>query len=178
MGWSDPAGELQDIQAWFDRRGLELAVQPYGDIWRAWVTVRDSTSGEGAFIDGGSPLEAAQRARRHHIRRQFRSALGSIGQMAQSEVGQLLIAEVALTKLPLGKRPMVKRTVIASGIWMLDSRRRKAARELGRAAGDWMTTEVSERRVGGHPINEHPALPAAKQAAQDSITYVRRLYRK
>jgi hypothetical protein len=32
--------------------------------------------------------------------------------------------------------------------------------------------------VGGHPITEHPALPAAKQAAQDSITYVRRLRKK
>jgi hypothetical protein len=178
MGWSDPTGDLQDIQAWFDRRGLELTVQPYGELWRAWVTVRDSTSGEGAFIDGGSPLEAAQRARRHHIRRQFRSALGSIGQMAQSEVGQLLIAEVALTKLPLGKRPMAKKAMLAGGIWMLDSRRRKAARDLGKAAGDWVSTEASERRLGGRPIGDHPALPAAKQAAQDSITYVRRLYRR
>jgi hypothetical protein len=71
---------------------------------------------------------------------------------------------------------VAKRAMLAGGIWMLDSRRRRAARELGRAAGDWVTTEASERRVGGRPIGEHPALPVAKQAAQDSITYVRRLY--
>jgi hypothetical protein len=97
--------------------------------------------------------------------------------MAQTEVGQLLIAEVALTKLPLGKRPFARQTMLATGIWMLDSRRRGVARELGGAAGDWLSIQASERGISRARAGEHPALPAARRAADDGMKLLRRTLR-
>jgi hypothetical protein len=176
--WNDPSSELETIRRWFDQRGLELSLQPWGEgAWRAWVTARDSSSGAGEFVDGASELDAAQRARRHHTTRRFRTALSALGDMAQTEVGQLLIAEVALTKLPLGKRPLARQTMLATGIWMLDGRRRGVARELGSVAGDWISIQAAERGIGRAGISEHPALPAARQAAGDGLKLLRRTLR-
>jgi hypothetical protein len=176
--WNDSGAELETIRRWFDSRGLELSLQPWGEgRWRAWVTARDSSSGAGEFVDGVSELDAAQRARRHHTTRRFRTALGALGDMAQTEVGQLLIAEVALTKLPLGKRPLARQTMLATGIWMLDSRRRGVARELGSVAGDWISIQAAERGITKPSLADHPALPAAKQAADDGLKLLRRTLR-
>jgi hypothetical protein len=178
MTWSDTEGELEAIRVWFAHRGLELSLQPWGEgRWRAWITAMDSSAGAGEFVDGASELDAAQRARRHHTRRRFRTAVSALGEMAQTEVGQLLIAEVALTKLPLGKRPFARQTMLATGIWMLDSRRRGVARELGGAAGDWLSIQASERGISRARAGEHPALPAARRAADDGMKLLRRTLR-
>jgi hypothetical protein len=178
LTWHDPSSELDAIRDWFGQRGLELSLQPWGEGgWRAWVTDRDSNSGAGEYVDGVSELDAAQRARHHHTRRRIRSAFSALGDMAQTEVGQLLIAEVALTKLPLGKRPLARQTMLATGIWMLDSRRRGVARELGGAAGDWISIHAAERGLARGRLAEHPALPAARQAADDGLRLLRRTLR-
>jgi len=176
--WNDSSAELETIRRWFAQRGLELSLQPWGESgWRAWVTAADSSSGAGEFVDGATELDAAQRARRHHTGRRFKSAVSALGDMAQTEVGQLLSAEVALTKLPLGKRPFARQTMLATGIWMLDSRRRGVARELGSAAGDWISIQATERGIARPRIADHPALPAARQAADDGIRLLRRRLR-
>jgi hypothetical protein len=178
VSWKDSASEIDAIRDWFARRDLELSLQPWGEGgWRAWVTDRDSSAGAGAYVDGVSELDAAQRARRHHTRRRVRSAVGALGDMAQTEVGQLLIAEVALTKLPLGKRPLARQTMLATGIWMLDSRRRRVARELSGAAGDWISIHAAERGLTQDRLAEHRMLPAARQAADDGIRLLRRTLR-
>ena len=97
--------------------------------------------------------------------------------MAQSEVGQLIIAEVALTKLPLGKRPLARQTMLAGGIWMLDARRRGVAKELGGAAGDWISIRAAERGIVRPRLADHPALPAARQAADEGLRLLRRTLR-
>jgi len=176
--WNDSSAELEAVRRWFAQRGLELSLQPWGESgWRAWVTAADSSSGAGEFVDGATELDAAQRARRHHTGRRFRSAVSALGDMAQTEVGQLLIAEVALTKLPLGKRPFARQTMLATGIWMLDSRRRRVARELGSVAGDWISIQAAERGMARPRIADHPALPAARQAADDGLRLLRRTLR-
>jgi hypothetical protein len=178
MTWNDSSTELEAIRRWFAQRGLELSLQPWGEgQWRAWVTERESTSGAGEFVDGASELDAAARARRHHTRRRFRTAVSALGDMAQSEIGQLIIAEVALTKLPLGKRPLARQTMLAGGIWMLDARRRGVAKELGGAAGDWISIRAAERGVTRPRLADHPALPAARQAADDGLRLLRRTLR-
>jgi hypothetical protein len=176
--WNDSSTELEVIRRWFSQRGLELSLQPWGEGgWRAWITAVDSSAGAGEFVDGASELDAAQRARRHHTMRRFRTAVSALGDMAQTEVGQLLIAEVALTKLPLGKRPLARQTMLATGIWMLDSRRRGVARELGGAASDWISIRASERGLARARLADHPALPAARQAADDGLRLLRRTLR-
>ncbi|HUZ83243.1 MAG TPA: hypothetical protein VMU66_01010, partial [Gaiellales bacterium] len=100
MGWSDPAGEVQAIVRWFSDRGLELSLQQRPDGgWRAIVTAVGVQTGQAEFTEGLSELEAAQRARRRHSTRRLRGAAGAVGAAAQSEVGQLLIAEVALARI-------------------------------------------------------------------------------
>ncbi len=176
--WNDNAAELEHIRRWFSQRGLELSLQPWGEgRWRAWITPQDSSAGAGEFVDGASEIDAAQRARRHHTTRRFRTAVSALGDMAQTEVGQLLIAEVALTKLPLGKRPLARKTMLATGIWMIDARRRGVARELGSAAGDWISIKATERGIGRPGLADHPALPAARQAADDGLRLLRRTFR-
>ena len=176
--WNDSSTELETIRRWFAQRGLELSLQPWGEgAWRAWVTAVDKSAGAGEFVDGATELDAAQRARRHHTTRRFRTAVSALGEMAQTEVGQLLIAEVALTKLPLGKRPFARQTMLATGIWMLDSRRRGVARELGGAASDWLSIQAAERGLTRPRLVDHPALPAARQAADEGLKLLRRTLR-
>jgi hypothetical protein len=176
--WNDSSTELETIRRWFAQRGLELSLQPWGEgAWRAWVTAVDKSAGAGEFVDGATELDAAQRARRHHTTRRFRTAVSALGDMAQTEVGQLLIAEVALTKLPLGKRPFARQTMLATGIWMLDSRRRGVARELGGAASDWLSIQAAERGLARPRLADHPALPAARQAADEGLKLLRRTLR-
>src|SRR4029078_11009630 len=88
--WNDSSAELETIRRWFAQRGLELSLAPRGESgWRAWVAAADSSSGAGEFVDGATELDAAQRARRHHTGRRFKSAVSALGDMAQTEVGQL-----------------------------------------------------------------------------------------
>ena len=60
---------------------------------------------------------------------------------------------------------------------MLDSRRRGVARELGSAAGDWLSIHAAERGIARPKIGDHPALPAARQAADDGLRLLRRTLR-
>lgn len=175
MGWSDPGAEVRSIERWFADRGLELALieRPDGG-WRAIVTQADAQSGQAEFTEGMSALEAAQRARRRYSTRRLRGAAGAVGAAAQSEVGQLLIAEVALARIPLVKRALPRQAAVAAGVWMLDRGRRRAIRELGAAGADWIGIQARERaRPELHRLSEAPAVraavPAARQLAAGGI---------
>ena len=175
MGWSDPGAEVRAIVQWFSERGLELSLieRPDGG-WRAIVTEFDAQSGQAEFTEGLSELEAAQRARRRHSTRRLRGAVGAIGAAAQSEVGQLLIAEVALSRIPLVKRKFPRQAAVAAGVWMLDGSRRRAVRELGSAGADWLGIQARERaRPELRRLSEsnvvRVGLPAARQIAAGGI---------
>lgn len=175
MGWSDPGAEVRAIVQWFSDRGLELSLieRPDGG-WRAIVTQIDAQSGQAEFTEGLSELEAAQRARRRHSTRRLRGAVGAIGAAAQSEVGQLLIAEVALSRIPLVKRRFPRQAVVAAGVWMLDGSRRHAVRELGSAGADWLGIHARERaRPELRRLSQsnvvRVGLPAARQIAAGGI---------
>jgi hypothetical protein len=175
MGWSDPAAEVRAIVQWFSARGLELSLieRPDGG-WRAIVTQVDAQSGQAEFTEGLSELEAAQRARRRHSTRRLRGAVGAVGAAAQSEVGQLLIAEVALSRIPLVKRKFPRQAAVAAGVWMLDGSRRRAVRELGSAGADWIGIQARERaRPELRRLSESQVvrvgLPVARQIASGGI---------
>jgi hypothetical protein len=67
--------------------------------------------------------------------------------------------------------------MLATGIWMLDSRRRGVARELGGAASDWLSIQAAERGLARPRLADHPALPAARQAADEGLKLLRRTLR-
>jgi len=76
-------------------------------------------------------------AQRRQSTRQLRLAIDGLSQVAQSEVVQLLAAEVLLARIPGTRSRLGRQTALASAVWMLDPKRRSATRAVGRVAGDW-----------------------------------------
>ncbi|MGN6166634.1 MAG: hypothetical protein ACTHQQ_00485 [Solirubrobacteraceae bacterium] len=149
MGWIDPTRELAQIRAWFEARDLELAVleRPNG-TWRAVVTPRDESHGHADYADGDGELEAARRARARHSTRQLRAAVSALAEAAQSEAVQILFAEIVVSRIPGGRTRAGRRAALVSAVWMLDPKRRKATRAIGRAATEWtrLRTQTPEAR--------------------------------
>jgi hypothetical protein len=178
MPWIEPEAELEEIRRWFERRGRELWVQPAADgRFRAIVTEAGRETGEAHYADGASELEAARRARRSFAGRQLREALSTVGAIAQSEAGQLVITELALARMPLLKRPAARRAVLAGSLWIADPRNRGAVKELSRRAGDWALLQARETRDGRRQLGGGQALPVARLAAEQGLRELRRLAR-
>ncbi len=175
MGWIDPAEELADIQRWFAQRELELELFSRGDgHWRAIVSTVGESKGTGEFVDGLDELDAARKAQRRHSTRQLRTALDGLSRAAQSEVVQLMAAELLLARVPLGRNRVGRRAMVASAVWMLDPGRRSATRTVGKVAGEWTRLRVA-RRTGSDASG--PAapeiLPAALGAAERGLGKIR-----
>ncbi|HET7170661.1 MAG TPA: hypothetical protein VFI18_03415 [Gaiellales bacterium] len=145
MGWVDQERELDAIRAWFEARSLELAVfeRPNG-TWRAVVTARDGTQGDAEYADGSDQVDAARRARNRHSTRQLRFALTGVAELAQSEVVQLLIADVVVARMPGGRTRTGRRAALMGTVWMLDPKRRAATRTIGRVAVEWTRLRVRD----------------------------------
>ena len=104
MSWVDPAQELAAIRRWFDDRDLELELFERSDgRWRAMVTAAGESHGSSEYVEAGDELEAARAAQRRHSTRQLRMALSGLSQVAQSEVVQLLAAEMLISRIPGGR---------------------------------------------------------------------------
>jgi hypothetical protein len=162
MGWVDPTQELDDIHAWFEDRDLELELfEREGGRWRAIVSAVGESKGVGEFIDGLDKLDAARRAQRRYSTRQLRMAMDGLAKVAQSDVVQLLAAELLIARVPLGRGRAGRRMVVASAVWMLDPERRKATRAVGRVAGDWARVRLRE---GSAPAKTTPLPPVSQEA--------------
>jgi hypothetical protein len=178
MPWIDPEAELAEIRQWFANRGRELWVQPASNgQWRAVVTEIGRETGEAHYADGATEVEAARRARRSFAGRQLRDALSTVGAIAQSEAGQLIITELALARVPLLKRPAARRAVMAGSLWMADPRNRGAVKELGRRAGDWALLQARETRDGRRQLGGGQVPPVVRLAAEEGLRELRRLTR-
>src|SRR5436305_604351 len=119
MSWIDPAQELAGIREWFRRRELDLELFERSDgAWRAIVTSQGESRGTSEFVDGADELDAARQAQRRHSTRQLRVALDGLSQAAQSEVVQLMAAELLLSRLPGGRSRIGRQAALASAVWM------------------------------------------------------------
>jgi hypothetical protein len=170
MGWVDPTQELDDIHAWFEERDLELELfEREGGRWRAIVSPVGESKGVGEFIDGLDRLDAARKAQRRYSTRQLRMAMDGLAKVAQSDVVQLLAAELLLARVPLGRGRAGRRMVVASAVWMLDPGRRKATATVGKVAGDWARVRLREgstqtgKQAPLPPVTQEQVLGAAEK---------------
>jgi hypothetical protein len=172
MGWVDPETELAQIRAWFTARDLELELFEKSDgAWRAMITAPGEARGTSEYVDGGDALEVARLAQRRHSTRQLRLALDGLSQVAQSEVVQLLAAELLISRMPGGRSRLGRKAALASAVWMLDPRRRSATRTVGRMAGEWARLRVSDRRAGD--TAQRQLLPSALGATERQLDKLR-----
>jgi len=150
MGWIEPEHEVAEVRRWFEARGLELAVvERANGTWRAVVTPADGDRGEASYADGGDPADAARRARSRHSTRQLRAALGGLADAAQSEVVQLLFAEMVVARVPGGRTRTGRRAALVSAVWMLDPKRRRATRAIGSATAEWVRLRARDGTARG-----------------------------
>jgi hypothetical protein len=177
MTWVDPAEELAAIHRWFGERSLELELFQRGDgRWRGMVTVAGESRGTGEYVEGDDELDAARAAQRRHSSRQLRAALDGLSQVAQSEVVQLLAAELMLSRIPGGRSRFGRQAALASAVWMLDPKRRSATRTVGRVATDWAKLRMAARGGGGAELPRGKAqemLPAALGATERGLDALR-----
>ena len=175
MSWVDPAQELSAIHAWFGERELELELfETSGGRWRGMVTTVGESRGTSDFVDGADQLDAARMAQRRHSTRQLRVAIDGLSQVAQSEVVQLLAAEVLLARIPGGRSRLGRQTALASAVWMLDPKRRSATRTVGRVAGEWAKLRVSAKRSPELPRQTaKQLLPVALGATERGLDRLR-----
>jgi hypothetical protein len=175
MSWVDPAQELAAIHGWFTARDLELELfETSGGSWRGMITAAGKSRGTGEYVDGVDELDAARMAQRRHSTRQLRMALDGLSQVAQSEVVQLLAAELLLARIPGGRSRIGRQTALASAVWMLDPKRRSATRTVGRVAGEWTRLRVAAKRPSELPRPRAEALlPAALGATERRLDRLR-----
>jgi hypothetical protein len=160
VNWIDPASELAAIHRWFAERDLELELfETSGGRWRGMISAAGESRGTGEYVDALDELGAARTAQRRQSTRQLRVAIDGLSQVAQSEVVQLLAAEVLLARIPGTRSRLGRQAALASAVWMLDPKRRNATRAVGRVAGDWAKLRVSDR--------SRPALP--RQRARELL---------
>ena len=161
MSWVDPAQELAAIHRWFDARDLELELFERSDgRWRAMVTAAGESHGSSEYVEGSDELEAARAAQRRH-------------QVAQSEVVQLLAAEMLISRIPGGRSKTGRRAALASAVWMLDPKRRTATRTAGRMAGEWARLRIERRTQDGSLPHPEALLPAALGATERKLDQLR-----
>jgi len=173
MAWAHPDHELTAIIDWFTARELELELFEKSDgVWRAMVTPAGESRGTSEYVDGADALEAARLAQRRHSTRQLRMALDGLSQAAQSEVVQLLAAELLIARMPGGRSRLGRQAALASAVWMLDPRRRSATRTVGRVAGEWARLRVSDRGAAGSSRPKE-LLPAALGATERQLGRLR-----
>jgi hypothetical protein len=176
MTWVDPSEELAAIHGWFTQRGLELELFQRGDgRWRGMVTVAGESRGTGEYVEGEDELDAARAAQRRHSTRQLRAALDGLSQVAQSEVVQLLAAEVMLARMPGGRSRLGRQAAMAGAVWMLDPKRRAATRTVGKVATDWARVRIANRSAEGElpRARAQEMLPAALGATERGLDALR-----
>ena len=162
MSWVDPAQELSAIRRWFAARDLELELFERADgRWRAMVTSAGESRGTSEYVEGTDELDAARAAQRRHSTKQLRVALSGLSQVAQSEVVQLLAAELLIARIPGGRNRTGRRAALASAVWMLDPKRRDATRRVGKVAGEWAKLRVERRGDDTGRARPDALLPAA-----------------
>ena len=174
MPWVDPAQELADIHRWFNERELELELFEKADgHWRAMVATVGESRGTSEYIDGVDELDVARLAQRRHSTRQLRIALDGLSQVAQSEVVQLLAAELFLSRLPLARNRFGRQAALASAVWVMDPKRRAATRAVGQVAGEWARLRVTGRPPQTTQQHANALLPAALGATERGLDRLR-----
>jgi hypothetical protein len=177
MTWVDPAQELAAIHRWFAERDLELELFERSDgRWRGMISRAGESRGTGEYVDGTDELDAARLAQRRHSSRQLRAALDGLSQVAQSEVVQLLAAEVMLARIPGGRSRAGRQAALATAVWMLDPKRRAATRTVGKVAGEWARLRIAPRDSAGAELQRGRAqemLPAALGATERGLDALR-----
>ena len=124
-------------------------------------------------MDGFDQLDAARKAQRRHSTRQLRTALNGLSQVAQSEVVQLLAAELLVARAPRGRSRVGRQAALASAVWMLDPKRRTATRAAGRMAGEWARLRLSRGQAGAARPSAEPLLPAALGVTERGLDRLR-----
>ncbi len=163
------------IHRWFADRELELELfETSGGRWRGMITTAGKSRGTSEYVEGLDELGTARLAQRRHSTRQLRSAISGLSQVAQSEVVQLLAAEVFLARIPGGRSRLRRQAALASAVWMLDPKRRTATRTVGRVAGEWAKLRVSGSRPSELPRQgAKELLPAALGVTERSLDRLR-----
>ena len=100
-------------------------------------------------------------------------ALSGLSQVAQSEVVQLLAAEMLISRIPGGRSKTGRRAALASAVWMLDPKRRTATRTAGRMAGEWARLRIERRAQDGSLPHPEALLPAALGATERKLDQLR-----
>ncbi len=147
MPWVEPEEEMAAINDWFGRRGKELWIKPHGLGFHAVVMDAGSQSGQALVYYADSELDAARAARRQYAMGQMKDALRAVGKVAQTQAGQVLIAELALSRIKFMRRPYVRQAAVGAAIWMVDERNRKVLTRIGSATADLAAVSARERRV-------------------------------
>jgi hypothetical protein len=128
-------------------------------------------SGQALVYFADSEVEAARTARRSYVRSQMKDALRSVGRIAQTQAGQMLIAEVALARLPLFKKAYARQAALGAAVWMADGRNRQAVRGVGSAAVDLARVSAGQGRpqeiAAGSRRMIDPAIRLIAGAASD-----------
>jgi hypothetical protein len=143
--WIDADEEIRDVTRWFGDRGKELWIKPHGVGFQAVVMELGVQSGQALVFFADSEVEAARTARRAFARSEMKDAVRAVGRIAQTQAGQMLIAEVALARLPLFKKAYARQAALGAAVWMADGRNRQAVRGVGSAAIDLARVSAGQR---------------------------------
>ena len=145
MPWIDPDAEIREIGAWFARRDKDLFIKPHGAGFHAVVMDAGSDSGRAHVYFADTELEAARLALRSYARERLTVALRSVGRIAQTQAGQIMIAEIALARLPLMRKRYARQAAVGVAVWMADDRNRRAVRSAVSAAADVAALSAGKR---------------------------------
>jgi hypothetical protein len=147
MPWVEPEAEIANVTAWFARRGKELWIKPHQLGYHAVVMDAGSQSGNALVYYGDSEVDAAREARRAYAMGQMKDAMKAVGRVAQTQAGQVLIAEVMLSRLKIMKKPYVRQAAVGAAVWMADERNRKVIGRVGSATVDLAAVSARDKRV-------------------------------
>ena len=135
MPWVEPDEEIENVRAWFGRRGKELWIKPHGVGFHAVVMDTGSESGQALVYYADSEVDAALEARRSYALSQMKDAMRAVGRVAQTQAGQVIIAEVMLGRMKIMKNPFVRQATVGAVVWMSDERNRRVLTQGGRGHG-------------------------------------------
>ena len=147
MPWVEPDEEIENVRAWFGRRGKELWIKPHGVGFHAVVMDTGSESGQALVYYADSEVDAALEARRSYALSQMKDAMRAVGRVAQTQAGQVIIAEVMLGRMKIMKNPFVRQATVGAVVWMSDERNRRVLTRVGAATVDLAAISARERRV-------------------------------
>jgi hypothetical protein len=147
MPWVEPEEEIESIREWFGRRKKELWIKPHGIGYHAVVMEMGSESGQALVYYADSEVDAAREARKQYALGQMKDAMRAVGRVAQTQAGQVIIAEVMLGRMKIMKNPFVRQATVGAVVWMADERNRKVLTRVGSATADLAAVSAKDNRV-------------------------------